>query len=152
MAAVQERFYDDFPPVEDEARYQFAIGSSMKPTQMECKKGSLNQICPEASMQGDIRLSPFYNVEEVKKAIEGYVKDLNASMDLLSNRGPYSKFVLDSNVEVQPGELRQGVIELKWNSDLDTMFAYEGVACDLNSAGHKALVQAVRETLGEAKP
>jgi len=43
-------------------------------------------------------------------------------------------------------------LELKWNGDLDTMRSYEGIACSLDSPGHKALVQAVRETNGEAKP
>lgn len=42
----------------------------MKPTQIECAKGSLNQICPETTVSGDIRLSPFYEVEDVKDAIE----------------------------------------------------------------------------------
>merc|ERR1719215_1146867 len=154
MAVIQERFYDNFPPTPEEERYGFACGSNMKPTQVECKKGSVNQICPEATMHGDIRVSPFYDVADIKAAIEEYVKDINSQIDIgmMPTRGPYSEYVLGDEVETQPGETRKGVIELKWSGDIDTMRSYEGIACSLDSQGHKALVQAIRETAGEAKP
>merc|ERR1711865_3152 len=41
---------------------------------------------------------------------------------------------------------------LSWKGDIDTMRSYEGIACSLDSPGHKALVQSVRETLGDVKP
>ena len=47
----QERFYEDFPAHEMEAAYNFATPSTMKPTQVECAKGSLNQICPHTTIR-----------------------------------------------------------------------------------------------------
>jgi len=152
-AYVQQRFYQDFPPLPSEEAYQFATGSHMKPTQIECAKGSLNQICPETTVSGDIRLSPFYDVDEAKAAVEQYVQDLNdGDLEQLPTRGKWSKFVLERGVETQPSELRRGRVELKWQGDVESMRLYAGVACSLDSEGHKALVQACRETNGSCKP
>lgn len=151
-AEIQRRFYEDFPALAIEEGYQFSAGSNLKPTQIECAKGSLNQICPECTVSGDIRLSPFYDVEDVKAALEQYVKDINDNLEDVPTRGPYSKFVLPESVEVQPSELRKGLVELKWQGDLDTFKMYAGIACTLDSEGHKALLQSCRETSGEVKP
>lgn len=149
---IQERFYQDFPPHPSESAYRFATGSTLKPTQIECKKGSMNQICPECIVHGDIRLSPFYEVDEVITCFEQYVNDINESMGDLPSRGPWSKYVLDPSVAVNDNELRQGKIELKWNGDKDNFKLYAGCAVDLTSPGHKALVQAFRETFSDVKP
>lgn len=152
LSLVQHRFYEDFPPHPNEDAYGFGSGSHMKPTQIECKKGSLNQICPETTVFGDIRLSPFYEVEEVKERLEQYVKDLNDEVEHLPTKGDWSKFVLPDAVAVQPGEIRRGKIELKWSGDMDTFRMYAGIAVSLQSDGHKALVQACRETYASVKP
>jgi len=152
-AYIQHRFYEDYPPLAGEEAYQFAAGSNMKPTQIECAKGSLNQICPETTVSGDIRLSPFYDVDDVKASIEQYVRDLNeGDMELLPTRGKWSKFALERDVQTQPSELRRGLVELKWQGDLDTFRLYAGLAVSLDSEGHKAIVQACRETAGAVKP
>jgi len=39
----------------------------------------VNQIPPWAEVQGDIRLTPFYNIIECRKKVERYVADLNSS-------------------------------------------------------------------------
>ena len=49
----------------------------MKPTQMCCSEGSVNQIPAWAEVQGDIRLTPFYNIEDCLDKVKGYVKDIN---------------------------------------------------------------------------
>jgi len=150
---IQRRFYDDFPPKPEETAYQFATGSHMKPTQIECAKGSLNQICPETTVSGDIRLSPFYEVEDVMKAVQSYVDDLNNfDLEQLPVKGEWSKFVLGSDVMTQPNELKRGLVELKWQGDEDTFKLYAGVAVSVASDGHKALVQACREANGSVKP
>mmetsp|Transcript_78358 Transcript_78358/g.196735 ORF Transcript_78358/g.196735 Transcript_78358/m.196735 type:complete len:541 (+) Transcript_78358:65-1687(+) len=152
-AYMQQRFYEDFPAHPSEDGYGFATGSHMKPTQIECAKGSLNQICPETTVSGDIRLSPFYDVEDVKAAVEQYVQDLNeGELESLPTRGQWSKFALEKGVETQANELRRGVVELKWQGDLDTFKLYAGIACKLDSEGHKALVQACRETYASVRP
>ncbi|CAL1148284.1 unnamed protein product, partial [Cladocopium goreaui] len=148
MGFLQERFYNDFPPLPEEGLYSFTTGSHMKPTQIECSKGSFNQIPAETTIHGDIRLSPFYEVEDVVEHIEQYIKDLNSELNDLEthNRGPWSKFVLPLNVQVQDGELRKGKVELNWMGNMDTFKLYAGIAVKLESDGHKALVQAFRES------
>jgi len=152
MKVIQERFYDDFPQLPQEEAYQFATGSHMKPTQMECAKGSFNQICPVTTLHGDIRLSPFYEVEDVIKKVDEYVKDINDYIEDLPTRGPWSHFQLPEGTEVQANELSRGKVELKWLGDMDSFELYAGIAVKLDSEGHKALVQAHRETFGSVQP
>jgi len=150
--AIQQRFYEEFPPHPGEDGYQFSVGSTMKPTQIECAKGSLNQICPETTVSGDIRVSPFYEVENVKEAVETFVQEINEELGSLPTRGSWSKFILPDSVETQANELRRGKVELKWQGDMDTFKLYAGIACTLDSEGHKALVQSCRETYASVKP
>jgi acetylornithine deacetylase len=77
-AEMQRRFYIDFPPHPREADYNFATPSTMKPTQISVPKGGLNQLPPTCRVSGDIRLTPFYKIEDVKEAVIGYVADINA--------------------------------------------------------------------------
>merc|ERR1712032_1419182 len=149
---MQRRFYDDFPPHPSGTGYGFSVGSNMKPTQIECAKGSLNQICPEGTVSGDIKLSPLYEVDEVLQAMDQYVKDLNEDVADLPVKGPWSKFNLAEDVVTQTGELRRGTFELKWLGDLNTFHLYAGIACRLDSEGHKALIQACKETYASVKP
>merc|ERR1719160_2239183 len=65
----------------------FTCASTMKPTQIECTKGSINQIPPQCTAHGDIRLSPFYDIAEAKEAVTRYVKEINAEIDKLPCRG-----------------------------------------------------------------
>jgi len=124
----------------------------MKPTQIECAKGSLNQICPETTVSGDIRLSPFYNVEDVMEHVGKYVQDINDEMESLPCPGTWTSYKLPDHVETQAGERRCGELELKWLGDLETFKCYSGIAVNLDSEGHKALVQAFRETNASVKP
>eukprot|EP00397_Hematodinium_sp_SG-2012_P033602 GEMP01035924.1.p1 GENE.GEMP01035924.1~~GEMP01035924.1.p1 ORF type:complete len:477 (+),score=102.19 GEMP01035924.1:49-1479(+) len=145
---MQQRFYDDFGPRYEEKRWGFASSSTMKPTQTECAKGSLNQIPPWATCSGDIRLSPFYNVHEAIDKVEQYINDINENLESVPSRGPCSKYVLDDPTI----DIKRGTLELTWGQTREEAESYEGVACDLSSDGHKALVQATFETLGLAKP
>ncbi len=95
VTAIQRRFYADFPAVKEEEEYSFATPSTMKPTQWDCHKNGLNQICPYCTVSGDIRVTPFYDTAVIKKAVEGYVADLNAGLEDIPTRGPVSKFILE---------------------------------------------------------
>ena len=56
----------------------------MKPTQISVPKGGLNQLPPSCKVSGDIRLTPFYKVADVKKSVEEYVVDINAVSIIIS--------------------------------------------------------------------
>lgn len=63
----------------------------MKPTQIQCSEGSVNQIPPWTEIKGereredksftfckgDIRLTPFYDANECVKKMKSYVEELN---------------------------------------------------------------------------
>ena len=61
-----------------ESKYEFATPSTMKPTQVKCSEGSINQLPPWTEVQGDIRLTPFYNIDECMEKVRGYIQELNA--------------------------------------------------------------------------
>ena len=44
---------------------------------LQTADGSVNQLPPWTEVQGDIRLTPFYNVDECMKKVQGYVAELN---------------------------------------------------------------------------
>jgi|EP00927_Polykrikos_kofoidii_P066415 acetylornithine deacetylase len=155
LSYVQGRFYEEFPGHRLDDTYQFPCGSTMKPTQIECASGSRNQICPQTVIHGDIRLSPFYDVQDVVESVEQYVKEINDDMEDLgerSGRGPWSRFVLPEDVAVNESEHRRGNVELVWAGTMDLFRMYAGFASDLQSPGHLALVQACRETYAKVAP
>jgi acetylornithine deacetylase len=139
-AHLQSRFYKDFPRHPQEDVYEFITASTMKPTQVSCIAGSLNQICPGCTVQGDIRLTPFYDIQVCKAAIEGYVAEINANPNVVLNpsHGNYSKYEIPD---------QKGVVALTWVTPGEN-----GVACDMNSPGFNALCAATKHVLGEVKP
>lgn len=134
---VQARFYKDFPPHKEEKRYQYVTGSTLKPTQWKTPEGSLNQIPGECTVCGDIRLTPFYRIQDAMAAFERYVKELD--VEKLPTQGP-SRYAL-------PEEKLKGSVRLEWLGA-----PYKGIACDLDSPGYKILCDAVKAAKGEVKP
>lgn len=140
---IQTKFYEKFPACQQERDYKFITSSTMKPTQISCAPGGLNQIPPEATVSGDIRLTPFYPVADVKAAIEAEVAAINADIDSLPTKGDYSKFVIPDG---KGGEIR-GKLELEWGEHLLT-----GIACDLSSPALTTLCDVIKDVKGVAEP
>ena len=118
---------------------------------MRCTPGSLNQICPTCTVEGDIRFTPFYHHSDVMAKVDAYVAEINANPNVLietvagsaSNmpvHGPHSKYTL-------PEEELSGRIEFKWLGEGDN-----GVACKLDSPGYTAILEATEMVLGAARP
>jgi acetylornithine deacetylase len=153
MAVIQRRFYEDFPPHEQEDLYKFATPSTMKPTQVECAKGALNQLPPWTTISGDIRLTPFYDPIVVMNKVNEYVQELNDNLDGIPTRGPCSKYTLQQNAgDVDVIDITRGTLEMKWGEDVAGILQMEGIACDLKSPGLQALIDATAQVKGEAKP
>ena len=140
---LQQRFYADYPRHEKEIEYNFATPSTFKPTQIKCTPGSLNQLPPETTVEGDIRLTPFYDIHKVKKRLEGHIAEINADPTILSKQGKHGAH----SAYTLPEEDRNGKIELIWGGEGEN-----GIACSLSSPGNKALNQATNTVLGAAKP
>lgn len=142
LAIVQRRFYEEHPPRAEEGEYRFATPSTMKPTQIRCSEGGLNQIPPWTEVQGDIRLTPFYSPAACASAVEGYVTELNGNLGSIPTRGSVSKYELPDDPAIKRGNL-----ELTWSGE-----AIKGVACNLESPGFGALRDAVEQVKGSVAP
>ena len=75
-------------------------------TQVKCAVGSLNQLPPWVEISGDIRLTPFYEVADVHKAVDGYITDLNANITSLPTWGPCSKYEIEEDPSIAPAGLQ----------------------------------------------
>ncbi|CAO2819598.1 unnamed protein product [Amaranthus hypochondriacus] len=139
LKEIQLRFYRDFPPHPKEQVYGFATPSTMKPTQWIYPGGGINQIPGECTISGDVRLTPFYDVNACMKKLQEYVDDINSNIEKLDTRGPVSKYVL-------PEENIKGRLTITFDE------ANNGVACDLDSRGFHVLCKATEEVVGYAKP
>ena len=142
LSYIQKKFYTAFPQHPNEIIYKYTTSSTLKSTQINCAAGSLNQICPLCTVQGDIRLTPFYEVAAARAVVEAAVAEINANPNIVLNesRGPFSKYTL-------PTESLQGTITLKWVTNGEN-----GVACNLSSPGYAALVEATQLVTGNCIP
>ena len=139
---LQRRFYTRYPPHEKEAVYNFACGSTMKPTQAFNTGNSVNQVPGEVIIAGDIRVTPFYDLHAVMSSIEADVADLNANIGSLGvHRGKWSGYTLAGQGAVR------GTLELTWGEGVS-----RGVACDLASPGYLALKEAFVAETGACEP
>lgn len=139
VAEIQRRFYEDFPPLAEEKNYNFLHPSTMKPTQIKVSEGSVNQVPAHCMISGDVRLTPFHDQLELMAKIRSYVDDLQNNLAGIKTRGPCSKYEL-------PEENLSAKIAVTFDD------GYRGVACDRESIGHKAIVEATKEVLGFAEP
>ncbi|KXZ44557.1 hypothetical protein GPECTOR_65g175 [Gonium pectorale] len=125
--------------------YGFATPSTMKPTQWHYPGGSINQIPGEATVCGDCRITPFYDVQEIMDKLRSYVDELNAAggaggLEGLPTRGPCSKYCL-------PDEGLRGRLELTFFDSHS-----KGIACNLDSEGFHAMTAAFTRVYGSCKP
>jgi acetylornithine deacetylase len=139
---IKVRFFQDFPKHPLEEEYNFATQSTLKATQISTSPGALNQLPGEVIIQGDVRLTPFYDVAEVRRRIESYVNEINADPSICETpdiHGPHSKYSLDDGATV-------GRLELTWIFEGEN-----GIAVNIKSKGFNALSQATEEVLGSVK-
>jgi acetylornithine deacetylase len=145
---LQKRFYETFPEHPDEKPYNFSTPSTMKPTQIECAKGAINQLPPWTTISGDIRLTPFYDAGVVFETMENWVKELNENIETLPTRGPCSKYTLEGD----DIDIKRGKLELTWSGTLEDIRHMEGIACNLQSPGLAALTEAITTVKGKGEP
>jgi len=138
IAHIQKRFYETFPIGEREREYKFSTGSTLKPTQIKCPPGSINQIPLTCTISGDIRLTPFTSGPDVVAAIERFVAEINENPNIVDHWG-YESYVLSE-------EKRQGALAWKWLNE-----PTRGVAVNLQSRGYRALEDAILAVHPEAK-
>lgn len=146
LLEMQKDFYKSFPVHEKEALYGFESTSSFKATHTRMPEGGINQIPGEYTLQGDVRLIPFYRIEKAIEVLKQSVERLNTVEELeklQGNHGPDSKYVIrDEN----------GDIKVKGQLELTLSEPVQGIACNLDSPGYKALAAATKKIIGEVRP
>merc|ERR1712224_213858 len=80
--------------------------------------------------------------------VESYVAQINANLEKIRTRGPYAGYDLSHLPEAVEENTHKAKLEVVWSTPKDVAMLYEGIACDLESPGHKALVQATTEVMG----
>lgn len=128
--ALVEWFEQRFPAHPDEARWGFLSPSSLKATRMLVPNDKVTKIPALASIEGDIRLTPFYDMQD---AIEG-ARAFVAALDRRIEAGdPPRGFPRTRAVSGERGCVR-----------LEPMGrSMEGIACRLDSPGLRALERAL---------
>ena len=111
----------------------------MKPTQIKNAAGSLNQLPPWTEISGDVRLTPFYGPNDCKQFLIDAIADMNTNITKLPTRGPCSKYDIEG---------ARGLLEIT----VDSNGVLGGIACTLDSPGHKALCKATAHVLGSCVP
>lgn len=134
---MQEEFYRKYPAHKREKEYKYEIPSSCKPTIFKMPPGSVNQIPGECTVLGDIRMTPFYDVEEAMEFLNKTVRKIR--VESLKTYGP-SKFALKK-------PKAKAEIKFRWEG-----VPYLGIACDTSSKGFRILDKAVKAVRGVSKP
>lgn len=159
---ITSRFHEDFPYGDKEKAYLFQVGSSMKATQMKCAPGGLNQIPGWATLEGDIRLTPFHDMKDMMAKVQScmiflyifnFIFDVNdIDVSTLPSVGNSKYFLPQENLKVYIFNfllfsIFQGTLELKFNGEPSP-----GVAVNMESVGYIALRDAITAVRGVAKP
>jgi len=133
-----QRVHETFPKHPKEELYCYECPSTMKVTMIEHPSGAVNQIPGQATFRGDIRLTPFYNLDEVSDKIMEIAYDISQRITTLPGRCPGMGYQVGDKTASFEFILDHG--------------AYRGIACNLESPGFLAYKEATKEVLGEVKP
>jgi acetylornithine deacetylase len=132
-----EMFKKMFPAVPAETIYKYPCSSNMKPTQWKPTEGSINQITSTATVQGDVRATPFYDWKEIRKVMSDYIGSLNHDPTQL----PVFHESFPDHLNDQ--ENTKVTFDLKWLGA-----PYRGIACDMGSQGFKLISEATEHVHG----
>jgi acetylornithine deacetylase/succinyl-diaminopimelate desuccinylase-like protein len=133
--ALAAHFRAAFPPHPDEPRYAFLSSSSVKATMVEATNNKLTKIPGDVTVRGDLRLTPFYDIDAAMKSMRGFVADLEAR---IVRGDPPPGFPA-----VRTADGRRGSVALTWEGR-----AIEGIACALDSPALVALTDAIAHARG----
>lgn len=128
-------FAGTFPAHLDESRYGFGSPSSLKATVIAVDNRGITTIPGTARVEGDLRLTPFYDMAEVKQATAAFVADLGLRLEHGEVPAGYPR------VRTQAG--KAGTLAFGFVGG-----ATSGLACDLNSPALAALERAIRAVRG----
>jgi len=130
-------FERTYPPHPDEARWRYASSSSLKATMVECENHKVTMIPAQARIKGDIRLTPFYDLDAAVAGAKAFVEQVEAQLQSVEPGGRWAKYRTAAG---QSGSVRL----------YPPAHHMAGVACRLDSPGLLALERAIRRVRGQA--
>jgi acetylornithine deacetylase/succinyl-diaminopimelate desuccinylase-like protein len=139
--ALGDWFRRTFPPHEQEKRYAFLSPSSMKATVVSAANNKVSKIPGHVRVEGDLRLTPFYDMAQAMDQARRFVADLDQSLEKGETPPGFPS--------TRTADGRRGKLSLRWKGRF-----MEGIACHLDSPALDALTQAVEVARGDggAKP
>lgn len=139
MAAVFELeswFHKTYPPHPKEATWRYASSSSMKSTIIDVDNHKVTKIPGLAKIQGDIRMTPFYEIDGAVAGAVAQVEQMNERIRTGDSSDPMARFRTATGhvgrLEFLPKEHRT-----------------HGIACDLNSPLLGAMTTALEKIRGK---
>jgi len=129
-------FREAFPAHPDEAKWAFLSASSLKATVVNAPNVKVTKIPGGVKVEGDIRLTPFYDMKAAMDGAARFVAELDARLakDDLPAGFP----------RVSTADGRRGSVKLRF-----TGRQMEGIACDLASPALAALTDALSAVRGK---
>lgn len=128
--ALVEWFEKRFPAHPEEARWGFLSASSLKATRMTVANEKISKIPGSAVVEGDIRLTPFYEMSDAIQGAAAFVAEIDRRIELGDPPPAFPR------TRTEGGERGRVKLSPIGNS-------IEGVACRLDSPGLAALTQAI---------
>lgn len=128
-------FRERFPPTEDEKKWGFLSSSSLKATVVEGHNTKESKIPADLTLRGDVRLTPFYDMKETMKAVEDFVRELDARLERDEAPAGFPR--------TRTAAGKRGSLAFRFEGG-----GTEGIACRLDSPGLEALKDAMRAVRG----
>lgn len=138
MAATLELgawFRRTYPPHPDETRWGFLTPSTLKATIIQVPNNKVTKIPGTAVVQGDIRLTPFYELEEARRGAAEFIAELDRRIE--SGAAP------EGFPQLRAADGRRGAVRL-----IASGRAMDGIACHLDSEGLRVLEAAIGAVRG----
>eukprot|EP00941_MAST-03F_sp_MAST-3F-sp1_P000699 g699.t1 len=117
----------------------------MKPTQIRCPPGGLNQIPSQMTISGDVRLTPFYRMKDVNREMQKVVKQVNQDIKAGKLRQHHSSSKYCFRDIDGDGIEECGEVSLEFEN---WEHAPIGVACNIDSPGFAGLTSAISYVKG----
>ncbi len=135
---LREQFSTIAPAHPEEARYHFATPSTFKPTLIDVPNRGVSNIPGFARVDGDLRLTPFHDLDAVQRAMAAAADELGTQVALDAAPPGFPR--------VRTADGRTGQLEFRWLGG-----ATEGLACRLDSPLLAVLESAILRVRGRVE-
>jgi acetylornithine deacetylase/succinyl-diaminopimelate desuccinylase-like protein len=130
--SLAEWFEKTCPAHADEARWGFLSASSLKATKINADNDKITKIPALVSVEGDIRLTPFYDMQKVTAGASAYVAELDRVIRAGDKIPGYPR--------TKTANGQTGSVSIRFKGG-----AIEGIACNLDSPGLAHLERAIEK-------